>query len=831
VKIKKTFLSLILAFSLSFMGLLQGAYAVDYFNISVPDSFSPAGLDIIGAKDQDTGKAVATDDGLTTTTDLTAATGTDIMFGTSPDSTGSFVFLVTGEDENPIGGGWNMKITKVNASAAIQAGWPTVFDSAGGAGGSFLANGFVKMIPDTIGGVFVLYYTGTNDPPGPPDSTRSIEITHFNSGGTETVGFPLGGLGETTADMISDGSGGAYIVYGMGPNILGASLSHGSARHVTTAGFDAAWAAGTGVLSLSSDAVTLKRGMTMISDETGGAIALWNEPTGIFGQRFTSAGLLSAGWVARGNLIYSSLGTSTLTPVRGASSAAGKHYASFNEFGSLKVLSYSGTGSLQWSCVQNLGADPNDGFDLIGSQDLTVPGVYVFFDNGELSTQLFREPTGNSYWQIGGEDVSGGSDVNIYYSDAAFIENTSDGMTANSSNTGVEIVYGNADSGDQEPVTVSLLRSSFAPGPGGDCGAAATPPDAPVINGIAGNTDITVEFPEPADNGSVITQYEVRHGEKVGFPGNEVTNVVPFVAGPVSYTITGVVNNTEYSVRAFATNAGGLSSASNVVDVSPTSAGRRRSDTTNKSANLYLGTKVGAITEAKALYFDLFQDILHGSRSLGDSFSVGSALGLSANELSNVVYQTVHGGEENRIFSDDEVLLELLPVEKHNILTLLDLLTKLRRLYGFMQETDYQLTKGYIYTAESARKGFMKRNFLHLVGVRYFSYDTEFRDNLDKVLDLVVDWEKALVIKFGQVCYDQSVIEYVSELDFSGSVNWYHRYKEMMREWVKAVLLEQAGIDYEFVDWFKVDEEIEDPLKAYYQYVFGFCLPQALNLQ
>lgn len=222
--------------------------------------------------------------------------------------------------------------------------------------------------------------------------------------------------------------------------------------------------------------------------------------------------------------------------------------------------------------------------------------------------------------------------------------------------------------------------------------------------------------------------------------------------------------------------------------------------------------------------------LFHGAASYGDAFGLGDTLGLNAGELSEVVYQSATGGEDLRVFSEDQGLIDLLPPSRQNILTLLDLLTQLRSLYSFMQTTDdAELLITPQRVSESSRVEFMKRNFLHLVGVKYFSFDTEFREDLSKVLDILVDWEKALLIKFGQVCYDEAVIQYMTDLDYPNSPNWFHRYKEKSREWVTGVLSEQAGIGPDFVDWLKVDDKIEDPLKAYYQFVFGYCLAEAVN--
>jgi len=75
----------------------------------------------------------------------------------------------------------------------------------------------------------------------------------------------------------------------------------------------------------------------------------------------------------------------------------------------------------------------------------------------------------------------------------------------------------------------------------------------------------------------------------------------------------------------------------------------------------------------------------------------------------------------------------------------------------------------------------------------------------------------------------------MTEIDNPGVMNWYARYKEKARPWMRTMLAEQTDITDEdlnaMLDWQKVDSLIPDPLKAYYLFVFGFCLPDAMDLE
>jgi hypothetical protein len=283
----------------------------------------------------------------------------------------------------------------------------------------------------------------------------------------------------------------------------------------------------------------------------------------------------------------------------------------------------------------------------------------------------------------------------------------------------------------------------------------------------------------------------------------------------------GADNVDALAIKCAAIIGGGDSCAAPVLTVSTSS--RTRIEQINKSANIYLGSKEAAVLEAARSY-------LQGASSFIDSVSIVKSLGFHGSALSDHFYQSATGGEDSRVFSDDAQLLDLLPPSRQHILNLLDLLKQMGSLYGFMQSEDTQLLSYSYRISESSRVDFMRRNFLHLVGEKYFGIDTEFRDDLSKVLEIVVEWEKAVVTNFGKICYDKSVIDYMTELDYPGSLNWFHRYKEKSRDWVTAVLGEQADTGSDFVDWLKVDDKIDDPLKAYYQYVFGYCLSEAIEL-
>lgn len=221
--------------------------------------------------------------------------------------------------------------------------------------------------------------------------------------------------------------------------------------------------------------------------------------------------------------------------------------------------------------------------------------------------------------------------------------------------------------------------------------------------------------------------------------------------------------------------------------------------------------------------------LFHGAASYGDAFGFGDTLGLSSRDLSEVVYQSATGGEENRKFSDDISLLERIGEEKQDILTLLDLIVQLRKLYSWMQHEDYQIFRPYEVAGDIKHDFFLKRFFHQLVGVEYLrrgsvkAYDFDYRDPIHEPTRIVVDYEKSLMLTFGRSCFDESVLSYAEALDYEESPNWFARYREFMEPFTNE-LLGHSG----YVAWHEVDESVEDVLKSIYMYLFGFCLSDAL---
>lgn len=97
----------------------------------------------------------------------------------------------------------------------------------------------------------------------------------------------------------------------------------------------------------------------------------------------------------------------------------------------------------------------------------------------------------------------------------------------------------------------------------------AAVPAAPVLSGTASNTENTLTWTTPANNGSAITDYSLLRGTSSG--GESGTPIYTALAN--TYTDTGLTNGTTYYYEVYATNGIGNSADSNEVALTPETGG------------------------------------------------------------------------------------------------------------------------------------------------------------------------------------------------------------------------------------------------------------------
>jgi len=786
-----------------------------YFDAIIPEDFS---LGLFGVQYRDPVSVwfpIVRDLSNVTSNTLTAGVNADRMFGISESSSGSDLFVVYGEN-NSGSENYDMYITKLNASAVVQPGWPVLFHAGGGIGGFHGQTGFVKMVPDLSGGVYLITLNGAEWGFGP----LYAELRHFDSGGSPS--FAAIDLGEYNVDMIPDGLGGIFLLSEIGLNRENnIPIGHGKVRRYTSAGLDAAWAGGAGEFTVSDSLTAEQYGATLISDAAGGGIVLWvnqDGPIELRGQRFLSTGLAAPGWSSEGNVLY---GPESIDGsfVRGAVSSFGHYYATFSLYGNTMtgIVSFDENGDSNWTC----GSHFYGFFDrnvLIANEDPVNPGVFfLMIDGSGVIGQHYEESTGNSTWQIGGESVVSGSDFNVFFPDQGGMfypfENKSTGAVSDGV-YGVDLLYSSSDLGSIDISHVNFDRNTFAPGPGGDCGVGSPTPDAIVdLVAVAGDSEVDLSWSEPADNGDPIFDYIIEYGETVGFPGN-ATVFVDGVNTLTAVTVTGLTNGTEYSFQVSAENGGGIGASSNVETATPMglASGRRRNTIEIQGPQIFLGR---------------LQDLLQSLRS---SFSPDGGVYGSAGDSSSreVSYQTEDGGASQRSFSQDEYLRSQIQPQKENLLKLLDLIIQLRQLFGWMNPEDAQLLKQHRSLKQSFDRLFLTRYFHQMTGVEYLKrgmsqvYDFDYRDPIHQPTAIVADFQKSILLSFGKACYGSEVLEYAEEIDFIGNPDWFKRYVFIMKPWMDVVLNRN-----DYVQW--TSTKGIDVLESLYLFLFGYCLADEIT--
>ncbi len=146
-----------------------------------------------------------------------------------------------------------------------------------------------------------------------------------------------------------------------------------------------------------------------------------------------------------------------------------------------------------------------------------------------------------------------------------FADGTSTGTTATVTGLTNDLSY------DFRVKATNAFGTSTASSTATKTPGAPTAPDAPTIGtATAGNTQATVTFSAPADNGgSAITSYTVTSSPG-GFTGTGVSSPI---------TVTGLTNGTEYTFTVTATNAIGTSSASSASNaITPSTLGNQLTD-------------------------------------------------------------------------------------------------------------------------------------------------------------------------------------------------------------------------------------------------------------
>lgn len=374
-------------------------------------------------------------------------------------------------------------------------------------------------------------------------------------------------------------------------------------------------------------------------------------------------------------------------------------------------------------------------------------------------------------------------------------------------------VYDDTFNGGSEDVFVMKFSTTFG-------GGGPTVPNAPTLDdAIPGNEEVTLDFTPGTDGGDPIFDYIIEYRTPSG--AGPFTVFTDGVNTNTTVTVTGLMNGEEYDFRVFAQNAIGLSAASNVETATPTEpagGGRRRTEAlTTQGPQLYLGR----LQQALQAVFDLLSPATIDQEVSGDGvYGAADQAGVSFQMEEDI---------STRSFANDPVFLSQLDVQKRDILRLLDLMIELRKLFAWVTPDDYQLVKKFSPLQSFFHDLFLTRFFHKQVSVDYLgredsdAYEFEYRDPLYTPTKIVADFQKSVLLTFGRICYDESVLRYAEEIDFPGSENWYERYVLVMKPWMDVVLGKN-----QYVQW--TPTQGIDVLESLYLFLFGFCLTDQLSL-
>jgi len=238
---------------------------------------------------------------------------------TQPNEQGGFSMIAAGDGgviiawhdgRNTSTSLYNIYAQKITASGAIESGWPV--------NGLLICNAIDQqfapiLVSDGANGAIIAWY----DYRGVAADFQDVYAHRVNANGTLNTSWPLNGLAIATGPesqwnqrMISDGSGGAIIVWQDNKNKATSGNDIYATRITASGNSHASWPA-TGMLI--TNAANNQWPGSLIGDGAGGAYLAWSdwrnfstERGNVYVQRFTSEAAIHSNWPSGGILIRSS---------------------------------------------------------------------------------------------------------------------------------------------------------------------------------------------------------------------------------------------------------------------------------------------------------------------------------------------------------------------------------------------------------------------------------------------------------------------------------------------------------------------------------------------
>ncbi|MBI1797817.1 MAG: T9SS type A sorting domain-containing protein [Candidatus Eisenbacteria bacterium] len=230
---------------------------------------------------------------------VTAAPGSQDVIDVAPDGAGG-VFVVWEDDRKYSASQYDIYGQHITASGTVAAGWPTDGLALCAATGD---QRFPRVVSDGSGGLIAVW----EDHRGPDADIYGMRV---NGNGTAPLGWLLNGNPVCTAPkdqvepaLMADGAGGAIVVWADARSDPTGGGDVYAGRILANGGPDPAWPNQGSVLSAFWGPQGAE--LHLVTDGVGGAIVGWVDysasPSGdIYAQRVSAAGVVPAGWPANG---------------------------------------------------------------------------------------------------------------------------------------------------------------------------------------------------------------------------------------------------------------------------------------------------------------------------------------------------------------------------------------------------------------------------------------------------------------------------------------------------------------------------------------------------
>jgi len=164
--------------------------------------------------------------------------------------------------------------------------------------------------------------------------------------------------------------------------------------------------------------------------------------------------------------------------------------------------------------------------------------------------------------------------------------------------------------------------------------------------------------------------------------------------------------------------------------------------------------------------------------------------------------------------------------EISSLVSLLDLIKKIKKLFQWRFPDDYQLLNDFGQKKANIDRILLKRKTHRLIGTEvmkqlgFETFEFEYIYQEEELIEIVVDLMKTAMLRYGWTCYDREILEEILDEDLRAvGIEWRDGYVRFMSSWMDEVM-EMIGLE-EYVFWEKTDRI--DILEAIELFLFRHC--------